>query len=231
MSVFTSLEDMSGGLENYSDYCKFYGTDRIKKCPICGVDILPKIYGDIRTKNRVISIMECPSCDEIFILKYILIREGKTPSHMYFKHVLDDVYPKKPDLKEFEKQINDISEKFVITYNQSQIAETHKLDQIAGMGYRKSIEYLIKDYIIYKNPEKLEEVQKEMLGRCISTMVDNTKIQKMAKGATWLGNDSTHYVRKWKDKDIEDLKCLIDLTVYWIMYELKTKEYEEIMKL
>lgn len=53
----------------------------------------------------------------------------------------------------------------------------------------------------------------------------------MAKGASWLGNDETHYVRKWKDKDISDLKKMIELTVYWISYELKTEEYEKIMQL
>lgn len=231
MSAFTSLEDMPGGIENYADYCRFNETDKIKKCPICGIEMMPKLYGDIRTKNKIMAILECPSCDEVFILKYNPILEGENMRERYERYVLEDIFPKKPDIKTFDKEIKDISEKFIITYNQSQIAETYKLDQIAGMGYRKTIEYLIKDYIIYNHPEKKDEVEKEMLGKCISTMIDNPKIQKMAKGATWLGNDATHYVQKWKDKDIDDLKRLIDLTIYWIMYEIKTKEYEEIMKL
>ncbi|NGT51777.1 DUF4145 domain-containing protein [Clostridium perfringens] len=99
------------------------------------------------------------------------------------------------------------------------------------MGYRKALEFLIKDYLIHKNSEIKEEIEGKLLGKCINENVENPKIKKMAKGASWLGNDETHYIRKWKDKDINDLKKMIDLTVYWIAYELKTEEYEEIMKL
>jgi hypothetical protein len=31
-----------------------------------------------------------------------------------------------------------------------------------------------------------------------------------------LGNDETHYVRKWEDKDLTDLKTVIELTLHWI---------------
>ena len=53
----------------------------------------------------------------------------------------------------------------------------------------------------------------------------------MAKGAVWIGNDETHYVRKWIDKDISDMKRLIDLTLYWMNFERMTEEYKEKMKL
>ena len=53
----------------------------------------------------------------------------------------------------------------------------------------------------------------------------------MAKGAIWLGNDETHYERKWVDKDIDDLKTLIDLTLHWINYETLTEQYKESMNI
>ncbi|MBP2259149.1 hypothetical protein [Virgibacillus alimentarius] len=51
----------------------------------------------------------------------------------------------------------------------------------------------------------------------------------MAERATWLGNDETHYVRQWENKDLQDLKNLIDLTVYFISKNLKAKKYKEEM--
>lgn len=51
----------------------------------------------------------------------------------------------------------------------------------------------------------------------------------MAERATWLGNDETHYVRKWENKDLKDLKNLIDLTVYFISMSLKALKYQEEM--
>jgi hypothetical protein len=41
----------------------------------------------------------------------------------------------------------------------------------------------------------------------------------VASRAAWLGNDETHYLRTWEDKDLTDLKKLIELTVQWIEIE------------
>jgi len=49
-----------------------------------------------------------------------------------------------------------------------------------------------------------------MLSACIQQYIDNEKIKLVSKRAVWIGNDETHYVRKWIEKDIEDLKRLID---------------------
>jgi hypothetical protein len=49
-------------------------------------------------------------------------------------------------------------------------------------------------------------------------------LKTTASRATWLGNDETHYVRKWEDKDLNDLKKLIDLTVHWVSAEILTGE-------
>jgi hypothetical protein len=40
-----------------------------------------------------------------------------------------------------------------------------------------------------------------------------------------LGNDETHYVRKWADKDLNDLKNLISLTRHWIEMDQLTKDF------
>jgi hypothetical protein len=45
----------------------------------------------------------------------------------------------------------------------------------------------------------------------------------------WLGNDETHYVRKWENKDINDLKRLIAMTVAWVEIELFTVQLEKDM--
>ena len=42
----------------------------------------------------------------------------------------------------------------------------------------------------------------------------------VSQRAAWIGNDETHYVRKWEEKDIEDLKILIDHVVKFIKREL-----------
>lgn len=53
---------------------------------------------------------------------------------------------------QFSKHINNISPNFVNIYNQAHFAEKHNLLEICGVGYRKGLEFLIKDYVITKNP-------------------------------------------------------------------------------
>jgi hypothetical protein len=48
-----------------------------------------------------------------------------------------------------------------------------------------------------------------------------------ASRAAWLGNDETHYVRKWEQADLESLKKFIQLTMHWIEMEELTKEGEK----
>ena len=87
----------------------------------------------------------------------------------------------------------------------------------------------MKDYLIKQKPDKETEIRKNFLGKCIELYVDDINIKVCAERATWLGNDETHYERKWEDKDIKDLKNLIELTVTWIELNIRTKNYLEEM--
>ena len=49
-------------------------------------------------------------------------------------------------------------------------------------------------------------------------------VKSCAQRATWLGNDETHYVRKWENKNINDLKLLIRLTCNWVTNNILTEE-------
>ena len=101
--------------------------------------------------------------------------------------------------------------------------------QICGVGYRKALEFLIKDYLIKKIPRDEEIIKKKLLKDCIKDHIDSTKIKTIAEKAAWLGNDETHYVRKWEDKDLTDLKNLINITVHYILMELQADKYIEEM--
>ncbi|GBF44630.1 hypothetical protein LPTSP2_39330 [Leptospira ellinghausenii] len=88
---------------------------------------------------------------------------------------------------------------------------------------------MIKDYLIIKTPEEEEKIRKELLGNSIKNRISDQNIKSCAERAAWLGNDETHYIKKWEDKDINDLKILLQLTVKWIEAEILTKSYLENM--
>jgi hypothetical protein len=106
----------------------------------------------------------------------------------------------------------------------------HSFQSAADVGehscprVRKALEFLIKDYVIKNHPTKAEEVKKMLLGNCIKDYVSDDRVKQVATRAVWLGNDETHYLRKWKDKDLSDLKNLISLTLHWIEMDELTKE-------
>ena len=135
-----------------------------------------------------------------------------------------DFLPNHPLKKEvFSEIINNISQSFVKIYNEAYAAEQMLLLEVCGVGYRKALEFLIKDYAIEgKEEDVVEKIKSTKLAKCIETYVPDINVKNVAKRAVWLGNDETHYTRKWEEKDVQDLKGLIKLTVRWIEQEKET---------
>ena len=101
------------------------------------------------------------------------------------------------------------------------------MDSIKSAGLDiETLEFLIKDFLksVTTDETKRADIEKTQLAACIANCVDDPRLKATASRATWLGNDETHYIRKWEDKDLNDLKKLIDLTVYWVSAEILTRE-------
>lgn len=139
--------------------------------------------------------------------------------------------PAKAEAPELNSDVANISPDFEEIFSQAHEAEKSNLDKIAGVGYRKALEFLIKDYLIDSavSDEVKLQIKEQSLGTCIEKHVTDQRIKDISKRAVWLGNDETHYQRKWDDKDINDLKMLIELCVYWIGSEILTKQILEKM--
>jgi len=121
------------------------------------------------------------------------------------------------------KEVGDISPDFAQIYNQAEHADQLGLKLLCGPGYRKALEFLIKDYLSDLKPDEDETIKRLPLMQCISKHVEDERVREIAKRAAWLGNDEAHYVRRWEDKDISDLKVLVKLSVHWIEMEILTK--------
>jgi hypothetical protein len=176
-------------------------------------------------KESIQIAFQCTSadCRSIFVGRYKKNLQGNS-------FELDGVYPIRYVGTKFAPEIDSTSPEFVEIYHQAEAAEAAGYDRIAGMGYRKSLEFLIKDYLGLIHPDKKEEIANEFLGKCIDTLVEDPKIKACAKRAAWLGNDETHYIRKWESKDINDLKVLVRLSTNWIESSILTARYESEMR-
>ncbi len=160
-------------------------------------------------------IMRCNNsvCHEVMIGVFDI--DLNVNGYLDFKYIEGGKQP----IKHFSENVSSISPDFIKIFNQSEIAEQQRLTEICGTGFRRSLEFLIKDYAKKTTPDKEDELKKMLLGNCIEKFIDDKKIKAIAKRAAWIGNDETHYERRWLDKNLEDLKRLIELTVHYIEME------------
>ncbi|MHC5225582.1 Ogr/Delta-like zinc finger protein [Ignatzschineria sp. LJL83] len=190
-------------------------------CPHCGVTMKP-IFLIATSNNKARDVkqnigvfFQCAdlNCYNYFALKYVCA-DATT-------FILEPYLYRPPIKIDLPDDINQISKSFIQIYSQSVKAESEGLDQIAGIGYRKALEFLIKDYAIKHNPDKESSIKKSMLNKVIlEYLSDFPKLQNLAQAATWIGNDETHYVRRHDDKDISDMKQFIKSAALFISADL-----------
>jgi hypothetical protein len=218
MSVEVSVSNVKCTIDRHPD-----------ECPICRIKGFPKPIAATREGCFFKADLElayvCPNsdCCEMFIAYFYMPDHGiKTSnSHIYrFK----GARPLQPVPRKFSKFIQDTSNDFCSIAQEAGIAEQYGLTQICGVGYRKALEFLIKDYLIKKRPADAEAIKATLLGKCIENYITDVNTKEVAKRAAWLGNDEVHYERRWIDKDLSDLKRMINLVLHWMEAAHLTEE-------
>jgi hypothetical protein len=189
-------------------------------CPLChhAIELIEHHYAYYNTETGQAQLVHrCPrvACQGLFFANY---RLRPSTNQLSFSSVHPTTYVPRT----FTNTILKTSKEFCDIYNQAMASELQGHLKICGVGYRKALEFLMKDYLIALHPPKADEIKGTFLSKCIEEYVSNSNIKAVAKRAVWLGNDETHYVRVWEGKDLQDLKNLVDLTVHWIEMEQLT---------
>jgi hypothetical protein len=192
------------------------------QCPICHRAIAPVFVGAScrRARQPAQIAFRCADrrCDRVFVGLY-----GWDPA--MGRYALQKVEPVYPESRAFGASIAKLSPLFEVIYNQALAAEAGELREVCGCGYRRALEFLVKDYLIAISPGDAAVIKREQLGSCIANRVSDPRLKECAERAAWLGNDETHYERRWSGTDLQDLKALIDLTLHWVESEILHQEY------
>lgn len=211
-------------------------------CPHCHITISPKYswhnfsFDTDGTDNLIIALV-CTNidCRKLFLANYRLKED-----EFQFTRYLNGL-PKGPDwpapilelsdggFQPTEGDENPPSSKFIKTYLQSLEAENSGLDELAGMGYRKAIEYLVKDWAIKNKPEDKGAIVKLSLAKIIADYYSGD-LKDMLDRATWLGNDQTHYTKIFEQFDTDILKELIAVIMVELDNEYKKAHFKESIK-
>lgn len=206
------------------------------QCPCCSTALSPTILNSFYISSPSLSsgssdigklflLCFCPKCEECFLAHY-------TVSISNFDHqsvgFLTRLTPHSGGKTTFSDGVTSLSPLFVTIYNQAEEAESMGLSEICGLGYRKSLEFLVKDYAIHLHPENENSIKNQSLSPCIAENIDNQKIRALSTASAWIGNDETHYVRKHESYNVNHLKAFIHAVVSFIDSDLS---YEEAISL
>lgn len=211
-------------INNLSSDTMYLTYDTVEQCPICKAKIRPVyLAASLNTPDTASVFNYCQNCHETFITQYKVQRRNSQSSYY---SVTEVVYsePNRFSKHIFDERIINLSPQFDKIYNQALAAESSMLNEIAGLGYRKALEFLIKDYAIYEHPDEAEAIKSKPLAQCIKSYISADNIKILAERSTWIGNDEAHYIRKQEDHDVSDMKSFIQAIVYFIGMMLITED-------
>ena len=185
-------------------------------CPICHKALYPQIlkgfYVHSNGVRKAFIIFFCGGCEGVFIGSYYLSNTDICQLISIDPHVLKQC--------DFPDKISNLSPDFITIYNEAYQAEQSGLKNICGAGYRKALEFLIKDFATSQHPDKKDRIEAQTLSQCINEFIDNNRIKTLATASTWIGNDEVHYSRKHPDYDVESLKSFLNTAVAYVNMEL-----------
>lgn len=202
-----------------------YRTDNIcKRCGTSCSDLTINGFFSIDASDHyhVYLLEYCPACFGLSIAEYHAC-PGPYVDPLDLTNLRSEHFPVTVFLTKFDAHISKLSPSFVELYHQAEKSQQNGCADICGMGYRKALEFLVKDYLTHLDPDAQPEIAELPLGQAIRR-IENRQVQILAKGSAWLGNDECHYVRKHTEHDVDDMKRFITALVNFIVSELTFEE-------
>lgn len=218
----------------FKDRCFEVSVENV--CPVCNYAIDMEAeqginYHDLHSVDQkqfnIISIHRCPHCNQGFVVQHKMVAQeqdnGVYGVTIKYVETSQSTFPAKSSYKDIKEDIRKISPKFYDVYKQSLIAKNSGLNELYGMGFRKAIEYLVKDFAISENPNKRSSIEASSLHSCIENYFKNSDARTALLACKWLGNNETHYVNSNDSDDVSLLENLIEDTLYYIHREQRNK--------
>lgn len=197
-------------------------------CPRCGRDLVPDPFflGRISLPSsslNYVAVVLCPQCRKPVYLD-IASPDRENP---YQKGTVIGIYPH-IQIFDLPTGIEALYPDFTKVYCQAALAEARNLSEICGMGYRKALEFLVKQYAQNSAPEESDTINNEPLAQTINR-IDNPRIKTLAKASAWLGNDQTHLQVKHPEYSVDDIKSFIKSLCYYILMEEEVSRAENLI--
>lgn len=166
-------------------------------CPYCHTEVLFDEKFGIFNRTGYYYLVECPKCNSCSIL-HASDRSG----YIY------NITPDQNILIELPKHIRELSPRFCEIYSQTVKAEKLGLNELIGLGYSKSLECLVYDYLV-----KVQNISPvKNFAQNISKLENFNDATIQLTLAKFVRNDVVH-PEKESDFDITDMKDSIECLI------------------
>lgn len=196
-------------------------------CPHCHEAITPSYLSGVKSqagdladtvigisKRKVTLTFECPRCRNLFISLY----KPVDPTSEDYRFAL--TVPSMAPLTKFEAEIPKISPRFVATFHEAERAEGQGIKGLAGDGYQKALEFLVKDFLLCdakRRNNDLEYIRNMTVAECIEAGFEDVIVKKRTRKIKLLQSDEGCYYTRTEGEDLASLKELIRHVVSYIV--------------
>lgn len=167
-----------------------------------------------RETNKYYGIISyvCTHCRKIYLVVYDI--------DVYQKKALPvEIYPT-VSLSYSNDEISKLSPRFIDMYNQALKAESEGNIELSAMGFRASLEILVKDFAVVELHKERSTVVKKSLYDAIGEYLGNQELVSSGDVIRILGNDYAHYERKYPEQDFKMLKSYMEIFIHLVETKL-----------
>ena len=205
-------------------------------CPNCkkptNPDLVNSSYFFLREdETSLVLTLICLGCKHFWTEEFIATKysTGNYSSDYDYKVEHIKVSPKLPTDIPISDDVEIVSPIGKQIYVQALKAEHEQLDHIAGIGYRKALEFFVKDFSIVTNPDDEEKITKMSLKQVIEKYIKDEDLKTFALASAYIGNDEGHYYRNNPDKDFTDLKNYLHGVIHYMEMKLNFLDAQDLV--
>ena len=203
-------------------------------CPNCkkptNPDLVNSSYFPLGSdKTSLVLTFRCLGCKHFWTEEFIATRYSINSYTDKYEIEHIKVIPSLPSDIPISDDVEIVSPIGKQIYVQALKAEHEQLDHIAGIGYRKALEFFVKDFSIVTNPDDEEKITKMSLKQVIEKYIKDEDLKTFALASAYIGNDEGHYYRNNPDKDFKDLKNYLHGVIHYMEMKLNFLYAQELV--
>lgn len=201
-------------------------------CPICkkptNPDLVNSSYFPLtEDETHLVLTFRCLGCKHFWTEEFIAYLISSYNGTYEIEHI--KVIPNLPSDIPISDDVETVSPIGKQIYVQALKAEHERLDHIAGIGYRKALEFFVKDFSIVTNPDDEGKIIKMSLKQVIEKYIKDEDLKTFALASAYIGNDEGHYYRNNPDKDFTDLKNYLHGVIHYMEMKLNFLDAQELV--